>query len=57
MMVRRSVLIGRDDGRSRGEAGIMADYHRKPLTDPPRRGDPHDWCGALDLDDPKFKLS
>ena len=35
----------------------MADDHREPLVDPLRRGDPHDWCRALDLDDPKLKLS
>jgi len=55
-MVRRGVLIGRDNGRSRGWAGITTNDHREPMTDPLRRGDPHDWCGALNLDDPKFKL-
>ena len=51
LMVRRSVLIGRDG------AGIMADDHREPLADPLRRGDPHDWCRALDLDYPELELS
>lgn len=57
LMVRRSVLIGRDDGRSRGGARITVDDHREPMVDPMRRSDPHDWYRALDLDDPKFKLS
>ena len=57
MMVRRSVLIGRDGGRSRGGARITVDDHREPMVDPMRRSDPHDWYRALDLDDPKFKLS
>ena len=56
-MVRGGVLVGRDNGRSRGRTDIMANDHRKPLTDPLRWGDPHDWCSALDLNDPELKLS
>ena len=56
-MVRGSVLIGRGNGRSRGGMEIMANDHREPLTDPLRRGDPHDRHRALDLDDPELKLS
>jgi len=52
-MVWRSILIGQNDGRGGGAA---VDYHREPLADPLRRGDPHDRCGTLDLDDPELKL-
>lgn len=55
-MVRGSDLIGRDDG-GRGGAEITDEFHREPVADPLGRSDPHDWCGALDLDDPKFELS
>ena len=56
-MVRGSVLIGGNNGRSRGRTEIMANDHREPLTDPLRGGDPHDRCSALDLNDPELKLS
>lgn len=49
--------MGRNDGSGRGVASIMTDYHWEPSADPLGGSDPHDWCGALDLDDPKLKLS
>lgn len=52
-----NVLVGPDDRRSRGGAGIVVEYHREPLEDPLRWGDPHDRRGALDLDYPELKLS
>jgi len=56
-MVRGSVLVGRDNGRSRVRTDIMANDHREPLADPLGRGDPHDRCSALDLNDAELKLS
>jgi len=53
----RGALVGRDFGRRLSRTGIMVDYHWEPLRDPMGRGDPHDRRRALDLDDPKPKLS
>lgn len=57
LLIRRSVLVGRDYGGSSGGSGITVEYHRKTLGDPLGRGDPHNRHGALDLDDPEMKLS
>jgi len=51
LMVRRSVAFCRN-----GRGGIVADHHWEALGDPPGWGDPHDWRGASDFDDPELKL-
>lgn len=56
-MVRRSVVVGRNDGGGRIGGGIIANHHGETLGDPFGWGDPHDRRGALNFDDPKMKLS